>query len=542
MKRMGAVNKQADKEALKKELMELLAARDPRALKMIARIKKEAEKTNDTQLLGYAYYRYAYYYYFTNKDHRKFHHHLQTAIRHLLRNGDRESLACVYNLVAYEAQDYECYDIAYAYFMLALQTAEPLTGSALPGLLEANAGRLMTELGYPKEGRKQIRSAIKRFRPITSQNFYHYNMIFSYADEALASFLLKDKRGTERVLRNIEEHYEQAGKNERTLSEFYRVLPALFDALLAQDDAFIRKKMKPLCRLWRAMTPEDLTDVFVEVECLFSHMMSCGYEKEAKQLLDATKKTVCAENLTIARRYVSLQILYYESVNDTRRLRECLRKQHELQKRQMEEQVRMYRYATEFVESVQNIANEREHALREQEWLKRKANTDALTGLPNRNDMNHTLRILFDGAQEKKTPFAIGIMDVDRFKEFNDTFGHQTGDACLRWIGEVLKEFAADPHIYCARYGGDEFVLSFEGLRPQEIRRMAVRLQERIASRVIRTKSGLPSRDVRVSFGICCGTDASGQLWDFLSAADKALYRIKKKGGGKISLTTPRVK
>ena len=534
---MGNTDINADTEALKKELIALLAARDARALKIISRLKKTAEQTGDDVLLGYAYYRYAYYYYFTARDSARFHRYLQLAIRHLLRNGDGEYLASAYNLVAYEAQDHNCYDIAYAYFMLALQVSEPLSHVAVSGVVGANAGRLLTELGYPKEGRRLIRNAIRRLLPFTSTNFYHYNMIFSYADEALCSFLLRDLSGAARILPAISALYDKASKSEQELGSAYLVLPSLYHALLSGNDALTKQHTAALCRLLSAMDAEDTSGLLFEMETLFSFMLLNGYDREAKKLLDASCSASRTDNLTFAQRYLSLNIRYLEKKGNTRKLRECLRAQHDLRKRHKEEQVRMYRYATEFVEMTESIAKERARALEERRLLQIRANTDALTKLPNRNDMNRTLEEMLVRARSRGQIFAIGILDVDRFKEYNDTFGHQVGDACLNLIGDVLRGLASDPQIYCARYGGDEFVVCFEGVSPQQIRRISARLCTDISQKSRQAKNGPLPADLSVSLGVCYGNAKENrQLWDFLSAADRTLYRVKKQGGGKHSL------
>ena len=527
-----------DTEALKKELMTLLAAKDRRALTVINRLKKEAQRTDDAVLLGYAYYRYAYYYYFTSKDIRKFRRYLPLAIRHLLRSGDQEYLAGAYNFVAYEAQDHGCYDIAYAYFMMALEAAGQVEGISLPGIVEANAGRLMTELGDPKTGRGQIRSAIRRLRPFTSMYVYHYNMIITYADEALASFLLRDSKGTERVLRAVEKHFGKANESERELALTYYILPAFYHALLTHNAEMIREKTKALCRRFHDMKEIDFDGMIFELESLFRFMLDNGYKDEAKRLLDATRRAAQSDNLTTVLRYTSMSVRYHEACGNVHKLRKALLFQREIGKRQNEERIRMYRYATEFVEGVERIAKERVQAMEEHDLLQVQANTDALTSLPNRNDMNRQLTAMLDRAYREQSIFGIGIMDLDRFKDYNDTFGHQAGDACLKLIGDVLLSHAGENGIYCARYGGDEFVVCFEGCTGKEIRRLASNIQKEITARAKQSEGSVRAGKISVSFGICHATpDGKRQVWDYLSAADKALYRIKKQGGGKTGVT-----
>ena len=125
-------------DELNRDLLKLLSAQDPKALDVIAKIKKIGVDKKDNQIIGYAYYRYAYFYYFSVPDVTLFRKNVQKAIQYLLRSEDKEYLGGAYNLVAYDAIDQACYDIAYAYYMIAVKTAEQVEGIALPGLIEAN--------------------------------------------------------------------------------------------------------------------------------------------------------------------------------------------------------------------------------------------------------------------------------------------------------------------------------------------------------------------------------------------------------------------
>lgn len=523
-------------DSTKEELMRLLAAQDDKALRVIARLKRYARENNDTALLGYVYYRYAYFYYFTAPEKKNFRKNLQIAIRHLLRAGDMEYLGSAYNLVAYDALDSGRFDIAYAYFMMAVKTSEQVEGIALPGLVEANAGHLLVELGNRSEGRKHLRSAIKRIRPFTDLHVYHYNMIVTYADEALASFLLGDRRGVAQTLRKIESHYGKCDKNEAALSLLYVLLPKMYLALLSGDGEALTAILSSNRALWREVKSGETPLMIFELESLINSMIENGFLKQAGKLLSLTEIMADTESYETSIRYQNLLILYHEKCGNKRKLRESLLTQHGIIKKQRSDSIRDYRYALEFVEMIESISRERQLASEENRLLRIKAGTDALTLLPNRGAMNERLSELFEEAQANAIPFAIGIMDVDDFKKYNDTLGHQAGDACLKKIGAILLSYMDDTDIYCARYGGDEFIVSFIGHSDDSISRISSELCEKV------------SETISVSLGICSGTPkASNKLWDFLSAADRELYRIKtnqrmcQRGGvchrGRFSLT-----
>lgn len=519
--------------ALKEELMQRLTAMDPKALSLIRYLERRGHQTGDMKLLGYVYYRYAYYYYFTAFDHRLFRKYLQTAIRFLLRNEDPEYLASTYNLVAYDAQDHGCYDLAYAYFRMAVSVSEPLTGISIPGLVEASAGRLMMELGRAGQGRDQIRRAIKKLHSITSMHVYHYNMIINYADEALSSFLLHDTKGVARTLTKIDAHFNAADHDEKLLSMSYVLLPAIYHAVLSDDKKAMQRGLKKLYAFWKSLPEDSSGGLIFEVESVFRELIKRGYVREAGKLLQETADMGHDENPTIAMRYLVMQHTYFVRTRNVRMQRENLLVQHRIMKERDADQARVHRYAMDFLDMTTEIAREHASAIREQEVLKEQAVLDALTGLPNRGAMNRALVNMFEQAKHRGRFFAVGIMDVDRFKQFNDTYGHQTGDLCLKGIGEVLKPLMEEKGVYCARYGGDEFVICISGRAKNEVRKTAEEIARSIREILLESDLRQVREEVSASHGICAGIPAAGEkLWDYLSAADRALYALKKSRPG----------
>ena len=86
---------------------------------------------------------------------------------------------------------------------------------------------------------------------------------------------------------------------------------------------------------------------------------------------------------------------------------------------------------------------------------------DPLTGLMNRRALDAALDLAWKEASHKKAPIAFVMIDIDRFKQFNDTYGHIEGDECLRRLGGVLNKIADFHSALAARFGGEEFVIVF---------------------------------------------------------------------------------
>lgn len=152
---------------------------------------------------------------------------------------------------------------------------------------------------------------------------------------------------------------------------------------------------------------------------------------------------------------------------------------------------------------------------------------DPLTYLPNRrqiiNDLQHeTLR-----SERYKTPLSISMMDIDHFKEINDTFGHQVGDEVLRSIAMHLREHIRLPDIV-GRYGGEEFLI----LLPNSLMEAAAEQAERLCRQINETEINASGRTIRmtVSIGIAQYHIGAESWQKLLNRADAALYRAKNNG------------
>jgi diguanylate cyclase len=157
------------------------------------------------------------------------------------------------------------------------------------------------------------------------------------------------------------------------------------------------------------------------------------------------------------------------------------------------------------------------------------SNTDALTGLANRRSLDAFLRTAQITAMEAGTPLSILLIDIDHFKKFNDSFGHQVGDQVLRLVGKVLAESVRDCDL-AARYGGEELMAILPGAEVEACFEAAERIRRRIAeARLTRRTTGEEISSVTVSIGVAqfrMGETADGMI----ERCDRALYQAKRAG------------
>ncbi|MDR0468400.1 MAG: diguanylate cyclase [Peptococcaceae bacterium] len=161
---------------------------------------------------------------------------------------------------------------------------------------------------------------------------------------------------------------------------------------------------------------------------------------------------------------------------------------------------------------------------------------DQLTGLPNRRGFDNRLDLEWQRAVREKTPVSILMMDIDRFKLYNDSFGHQQGDVTLRVLADVIKQCLKRSSDFTARWGGEEFVV----LLPNTDTDGAMRVAEKIRSSIEDTEIPCDNelgRKATISIGVQTwipGTDS--MIGDFISAADQALYQAKESGRNRVCL------
>jgi len=160
------------------------------------------------------------------------------------------------------------------------------------------------------------------------------------------------------------------------------------------------------------------------------------------------------------------------------------------------------------------------------ERLKWLAVRDPLTGLLNRRIMETVLNREFKRAQRYKTPLSLAFIDMDDFKIINDRYGHECGDALLKYVAGQLVEITRDSDVV-ARYGGDEFVIILPGTPVQEASKLLQRLQYHFRDRPLRYDERVIS--VSISFGVASVTDRKvADPESLLREADTMLYNIKK--------------
>ncbi len=167
------------------------------------------------------------------------------------------------------------------------------------------------------------------------------------------------------------------------------------------------------------------------------------------------------------------------------------------------------------------------------EALRRHATLDHLTGLWNRRMILEQLDRELNRVRREKRPLSVIMVDIDRFKHVNDTYGHAVGDVVIQATARALQSQVRE-YDFVGRYGGEEFIILVPGCDTHEARAIAERVRARVEAEPIATEQ--ESLQVTASFGLASTAVAGLDAAALIQAADDALYRAKTAGRNRVEV------
>lgn len=182
-----------------------------------------------------------------------------------------------------------------------------------------------------------------------------------------------------------------------------------------------------------------------------------------------------------------------------------------------------------------------EHELKEaNKKLALLSSTDGLTGIANRRTFDETLRKEWDRCQREQVPLSLIMFDIDHFKLYNDTYGHDGGDDCLRKVAKAAEKVAQRPGDLTARYGGEEFGVVLPHTNQEGALLIAEHVRSSIEKLCIPHKNSMVSNVVTSSVGVATCLPKVGISAEFLlKQADQALYLAKNNGRNRVEINHP---
>lgn len=176
--------------------------------------------------------------------------------------------------------------------------------------------------------------------------------------------------------------------------------------------------------------------------------------------------------------------------------------------------------------------------------LTRLSSVDGLTGIANRRRFDETLAREWRRASRSGVPLSLLIVDVDCFKAFNDNYGHQVGDECLKAVARTLEQCLRRPTDLVARYGGEEFAAILPETGLDGAHAVAESMRAAVEALAITHRFSVATNVVTISTGVACmepSPPGETGMAELLKAADDALYRAKHQGRNRVVASIERV-
>ncbi len=169
--------------------------------------------------------------------------------------------------------------------------------------------------------------------------------------------------------------------------------------------------------------------------------------------------------------------------------------------------------------------------------LQRLSTMDGLTGLANRRHFDETLEAEWRIGLRDKTILAVIMIDIDFFKKYNDGYGHQGGDDCLKGVAKILGETVHRAGDFVARYGGEEFVVILRSTDAKGAAVLAEQMRANVEAQHIPHAYSAVADHVSISLGVAAmHPDHSASPADLLARADEALYKAKEQGRNRYAI------
>ena len=523
---MDFTNYGKEVQDLAEEMYRLRLGKDGAYMESCRKLAEIGKKENDSRLLGFAYYYLAESYLCLND-----HHNLVLCLAESIVNQQKTSqwdlLIRSHNVMGVDAYNRGNTTVALDQYITALSYGEKYKFPYETALVNCNIGRLYMGFGEYSSAIRYLEKARDSFYDYRDDFFVWFYLANAYASLGRCS-LFQNK---------LEEAVEYEGKirglggEDEDGIDFF-VSQGLFARIchqkgeLQERDQYIRGMIKKLDEV------KSFTGSHEELFDFLDFLLEIGKYEELREVFPRLE--VMAEESGITHLKMELmrrQAEYYRAVQDRENYLEVCARLYEEGQILREENVGVLHWSTELRLNLEKARKKERKLLKEKRMLKERSEKDALTGLANRYKLNDFAEKVFEKAKDNREMLSVEIFDVDYFKQFNDTYGHQAGDQCLEQIGRILDRFMQeDEDVFCARYGGDEFIIIYYGKTDEEVLALAHRLRQEILDLKLRNQGSQVSEYVTVSQGIRNSIPAfQSRMWDFLYGADGALYNVKRK-------------
>lgn len=498
-----------------------------------------AESIEDEALEGYVCYQLADAYYSFHFDVDRMQKYLSLGIKVQQESQDFSLLARSHNLLGITEFLRGNFALSLDYYVSALNYCQKMESPnrGLRGIVNSNIARLYFALNDYDHGRYYAEEALYEISGTPVDNAYLSNLINIYT--FLGNIYLsrsRDVAAARACMKSIEQLVKETPFEKELLGGIdiltFSIRLSHYENKIEERELLIRRFADS------AVLSAIRTNMIEDVCDLADFFMEIGKTEECRHVLHLLEAKLSEIGFVeIQKRFVESKIRFYTGIGDLAERNAVCFSFYELMKEQEKEKVSAFLFALGIRRDLEDLRQQNAFMEEENVRLTKKAEYDELTGLPNRYHLSDYSDAAFERAYNARTPIAFEMVDLDFFKQYNDRFGHQRGDECLKLVAEEIKKLCQrHTGIYAARYGGDEFVLIYENMSDEVILSYARELADSVIKLNLK-HSEEEGGVITISQGIRNSVPLKkNRVWDYTFAADMALYKVKGRERGGILL------
>lgn len=496
------------------------------------KVMEYAADTGSQKLAGLGLY-YLAEYYWQNDQYENTLQCLTESIGYLKNEQMYELLARTYNMMGAVSDRKNNRMVALSSYYNCLQYAEKYHFYYIQGMAESNIAYTLVRMRLRQEAIQHYRTAIDSYSKSEKTYQLNYNRINCMIECGCCHMYMGEMEEALRLWNQIEQIIREAPESyySKITLEMYRISCELLQG--HEEEA-----LKLAADLLEQLSDRDVFEEIMDELVILAILPDGKYLEELIRIIDEKhieehynifldlypfksellqKKGLTWEYIDYTRQYFDIYEKYQQEN------REALINVIELQNR------------------LKNVTLDWTNMKASNRELESLAMHDELTGLANRTFLHEYLTSSFEHAYEEHELMGVELMDIDFFKEYNDHYGHLAGDQCLKAIAGVLRKQQVPGKIFCARYGGDEFMILYTGMTVEKIRRVAEDILREVRKLKLPHECSNCSNYVSVSQGVFVRIPVgNNKEWDFTSRADELLYKAKSCGRNSICLSTER--
>jgi diguanylate cyclase (GGDEF)-like protein len=476
----------------------------------------------DSTLLGFAYY-YLAEACFDCNEYDEFNQNLILGLEHQLEVPLVSLIAKSYNMLGINADNQGNVSAAIDYYLTSLKYSRDHDLSYEAGLVNSNIGQVYKQLKDYKSAISYLEKALLYLDADQSDNIG--NRIITETTIATCYLHMGEMETAFKWFNRIERQRNRYLEETHYPFVIYCFEIQFYDQMeeYAKRDERIDKMIQILLEL------PTLLDVYDEAFQLCEFLMKTSRYEELWRVLERIEILTVKAGIT----HMQLRVLKYKlkyftlCQKDDEYRQACadyvaLTEQLEQDNRTNARRAIELRVDLEYVTEKQRLMQE------ENKRLLEKSQRDPLTKLPNREKLNEYSEIAFEKAFRDGTSLGVEVFDIDHFKLYNDTYGHQAGDKCLKKIAQLLHALS-EQGIFCARYGGDEFIIIYENMTDEAILEIAARLKQQVMDLNLKLQNTENDQIITISQGIRNSVPQEGnKIWDYFYVADMSMYHVKR--------------